>query len=420
MSKTGGGRGTNQHKIKGTSQAKKATGTSGESSISLSAPAKDSISAERVAGALAERFGDVPVRRDGVHSTPETDYIGIGEYDGHYPVTVDVHKDRVEIWQHDKGWEDGDLGSRPFHEEQLRDDVSLEDAVDMAVLAWRYHPKHKGTPAEKAGTLAHEITTPTAPALSDSEREHLASDSALRNSWHDEQEEALWYEVGGYLGNAAEAEQEWASVPEREHSNVREMANEHNGHIAASIAFDAPPNATIVEIDADSRKISAYYDRDGNTIEHTPDRKTIGTFAVPNAGIDHFPKDVTCTPELPGGAKSENARFINLNAARDLSDRLMKERRDFGAEVPPARSAETRSLQRRATHRPFRSEEIVESRSVTDSETGERVTVSVEADDDGFYVHEERNGQKVGGDSVWYEDIDDAYDAMDSIAEEAS
>ncbi|GAA4923961.1 hypothetical protein [Nesterenkonia rhizosphaerae] len=38
MTKTGGGRGTNQHRIKGTSQAKKTTGTPGESTVELGGP----------------------------------------------------------------------------------------------------------------------------------------------------------------------------------------------------------------------------------------------------------------------------------------------------------------------------------------------------------------------------------------------
>ncbi|WP_345478047.1 hypothetical protein [Nesterenkonia rhizosphaerae] len=39
MSKTGGGRGTNQYKIQGTSQVKKASSTAGESAVSLGGPA---------------------------------------------------------------------------------------------------------------------------------------------------------------------------------------------------------------------------------------------------------------------------------------------------------------------------------------------------------------------------------------------
>ncbi|GAA4924802.1 hypothetical protein [Nesterenkonia rhizosphaerae] len=45
MSKTGGGRGTNQHKIKGTSQAKRGGGTAGESAVELSGDSTNDVTA---------------------------------------------------------------------------------------------------------------------------------------------------------------------------------------------------------------------------------------------------------------------------------------------------------------------------------------------------------------------------------------
>ncbi|GAA4923968.1 hypothetical protein [Nesterenkonia rhizosphaerae] len=59
MSKTGGGRGTNQHRIKGTSQTKRASSTMGESSVELSAPEpegpqKDGDDTLRRAAAMAK------------------------------------------------------------------------------------------------------------------------------------------------------------------------------------------------------------------------------------------------------------------------------------------------------------------------------------------------------------------------------
>ncbi|GAA4923976.1 hypothetical protein [Nesterenkonia rhizosphaerae] len=57
MSKTGGGRGTNQHKIKGTSQAKKTTGTAGESTVELVGSGPAPISTHDIAQEIADSLG---------------------------------------------------------------------------------------------------------------------------------------------------------------------------------------------------------------------------------------------------------------------------------------------------------------------------------------------------------------------------
>lgn len=112
---------------------------SGESAATL--PPEGSgqpVNAENAIDALSNRFQDdeIPVRR-GFASDAEVTYIGIGKYDGLYPVTVDVHKDgRIEVFQHSARTEEGSKLVDSAH----TDDVSLDDVSDMAEAAWRSHP----------------------------------------------------------------------------------------------------------------------------------------------------------------------------------------------------------------------------------------------------------------------------------------
>lgn len=97
------------------------------------------MNTESAVDALSSRFQDdeIPVRRDSVFSGDGTDYIGIGKYNGLYPVTVDVHKDgRIEVFQHSARTDEGSKLVDSAH----TDDVSADDVADMAQAAWRNHP----------------------------------------------------------------------------------------------------------------------------------------------------------------------------------------------------------------------------------------------------------------------------------------
>lgn len=112
---------------------------SGESAATLPTEGPGQpVNAENAIDALSNRFQDdeIPVRR-GFASDAEVTYIGIGKYDGLYPVTVDVHKDgRIEVFQHSARTEEGSK----LVDSARTDDVSLDDVADMAEAAWRSHP----------------------------------------------------------------------------------------------------------------------------------------------------------------------------------------------------------------------------------------------------------------------------------------
>lgn len=106
---------------------------SGESGATLgSAPA--SRPTDDITDDIRERLEDsgTPVRHDNVFSGDGVDYIGIGEYDGHYPITVDVTDDEAQVWKHS-----GAAGSTKVHTQALNGPEDAEEVAQIAEHAYR-------------------------------------------------------------------------------------------------------------------------------------------------------------------------------------------------------------------------------------------------------------------------------------------
>lgn len=189
------------------------------------------------------------------------------------------------------------------------------------------------------------------PPLTDQQLDTLRKDDMERGSWHESEEQLTYEEYHDFISASSRAAEEFADLDAETQDYVRATANEHNAHVAARIAYEAPSHATIAEVYTDTGQVGAYYDRDGNVIEHLPDHGHAETISLPEVGIDHFPGQAACDPEVDTEANDDHSEYIDLAAARSVSDQIMTQRRDSGADAPPERSDEVKGLQDRATLR---------------------------------------------------------------------
>lgn len=101
-----------------------------------------------------------------------------------------------------------------------------------------------------------------------------------------------------------------------------ELATAQNHHIAAGIAYDAPPNATIAEVEGGS--VYAYYDADGNKLDSN-DAFTRDVYSHGHADFVHDPdQDIWGVPDnlradSDSVVSAENGDFIDLKKAREWS-----------------------------------------------------------------------------------------------------
>lgn len=114
------------------------------------------VTTQNIVSELQQRFSKdgVPVRRDDVFSTGHTDYVGVGRYEGYYPVTVDVHSTGdVEVLTHT---DDSDpqtvLRGRA-------DELTVDQVAGAAVEGYQTHPETEppaGKPSITHEQLAHQ------------------------------------------------------------------------------------------------------------------------------------------------------------------------------------------------------------------------------------------------------------------------
>lgn len=203
-----------------------------------------------------------------------------------------------------------------------------------------------GESAATLSTAEHTYPGSTAPELSDEETEHLEDETSDRWSFHDNEEQYAYEEIGHCLRGCNE---DGSFDTADDLTYYREVAAEHNMHVASRIAYEAPTQATVAEIYIDTDQVGAYYDRDGAVIEHLPDRGDADFHADPTNGISQIPAYAQYTG--PGFSAVEDSAFVDLEAARRGSDEHMKFRLDDGGDVPHPRSAETEALQLKASLR---------------------------------------------------------------------
>ncbi|GAA4923990.1 hypothetical protein [Nesterenkonia rhizosphaerae] len=314
MSKTGGGRGTNQHKIKGTSQAKKTTGTTGESQVSLgvSEDFKPLCGHSRSTAML-------PPESTGEYLHEDVEYF-LKDRLGVDPQTVNIEGFTDELYE----TKHTDLGIRY----DIRNQFHERDALESAIA------KHRTTDNPRL-------------TLQPAQRRRLDDDSAEKGRWHYSEEALCAQDLVRHLGDISAANQQYQKLTDEDEKRfVASTARHHNAHVAARIGHEAPINAVVAEVSTEKGKVAAFYNRDGKHIDNEVSDMWADTVSIPEAGVDRLPEHVLCQPSgIEGEADS---KFIDLNAARELSDTLLTERRAGGADAPEPRSDEVRWLQLRS------------------------------------------------------------------------
>lgn len=177
---------------------------------------------------------------------------------------------------------------------------------------------------------------PTGPKLTERQRRLLAKDSADRARHHEGMEQVAYEELGRYSLN----EDGEFDDTEDLYEDYRNVAEQHNSHVAARVAFEAPPEATVARVASGALgNETTFYDRDGDRLGTSV---TYEFHSDESSDIDPVPAEFQYTGD---GAYVDEC-YLDLDKARRASDGYQD-----GIDGPGSRSSEVASLQRRASMR---------------------------------------------------------------------
>lgn len=209
--------------------------------------------------------------------------------------------------------------------------------------------------AESGASLTgagHHTSHGTGPDLSDDQIQRIDDEHERIRQDHDNAADWAFGRMCPYLDENNDRPR--GDLGETEAEDYVQAARQYNRCLAQQLAFEAPTEATVAEIEHGGAELN-FYDRNGRSVEG---RGGIYSFQVdPDHGIevlDDSDGDFQYSDPWTETQRSDGFEYLDLEAVRTASDSEAHELHRQGQTAEPlARSNEVRGLQRQANLRHF-------------------------------------------------------------------